>query len=173
MKESPSGNFVRLYTKYERDLYRYTLSLCPNEDEARDILQDASVALWNKFEHYDSDRPFTAWAFSFIKIQVCKHRDKQKKQAKYFSNDIIDSLAELREEKLENLEDRKKALQSCLKKLSVHQLTLLKMRYEDSVNISQISKSMSRNRDALYKTLERTRKSLHECISQRLRGLYE
>ena len=170
MKESPSGNFVRLYTKYERDLYRYTLSLCPNEDEARDILQDASVALWNKFEQYDNDRPFPAWAFSFIKIQVCKHRDKQKNQAKYFSNDTIDSLTELREEKLESLEERKKALQSCLKKLSVHQLTLLKMRYEDSVNISQISKSMSRNRDALYKTLERTRKSLHQCISQRLRG---
>ena len=173
MEDSPSGNFVRLYTRYERDLYRYTLSLCPNEDEARDILQDASVALWNKFDRYDSELSFPAWAFSFIKIQVCKHRDKQKKQARYFSDDIIDSLSALREEQLENLNERKKALQGCLKKLSVHQLTLLKMRYEDSVNISEISKSMSRNRDALYKTLERTRKSLHECISKRLRGLYE
>lgn len=173
MKKSPTATFVSLYTRHERDLYRYALSLCPNEDEARDILQDASVALWSKFEQYDPNRPFVAWAFRFIKLQVHKHRDSQKKHSKYFGNDILDSLTELREEQLENLEKRKKALRNCLEKLSVHQLTLLKMRYEDKTNISEISKSMKRNRNALYKTLERTRKLLQQCITKSLRGLHE
>lgn len=173
MKKSQTAAFVSLYTKHERDLYRYTLCLCPNEDEARDILQDASVALWNKFDQYDSSRPFAAWAFRFIKLQVLKHRDSQKKHSNCFSDDILNSLTELREEQQNKLELRKKALRNCLKKLSVHQLTLLKMRYEEKTNISEISKSMKRNRDALYKTLERTRKLLHDCITKSLRGHYE
>ena len=173
MKKSPTATFVSLYTKYERDLYRYTLCLCPNEAEARDILQDASVALWNKFDQYDSSRPFAAWAFRFIKLQVLKHRDSQEKHSRCFSDDILTSLTDIRQEQQDSLDGRKKALRNCLKKLNIHQLNLLKLRYEDNANISEISKSMKRKRDALYKTLERTRKLLHECITKSQRGHYE
>ena len=168
MQAEAQRDFVQLYTSNERELFRYTLSLCPNETEARDILQEASLALWKKFDQYDRTRPFVAWAFRFIRTQVRKHREKQSVQRKYFCNEVLESLADLRCQHNDHLKLRTQALEHCVTKMSLHQMTLLKMRYEERSNLSAIAESMKNTRDALYKTLERTRKQLHRCITQHL-----
>ena len=53
-------------------MFRFILSMHPNEEDARDILQETSVALCRKIEEYDPDQPFLPWAFGFAYLEVLK-----------------------------------------------------------------------------------------------------
>ena len=46
--------FLRLFLQNERRLYAYILTLLPNRADADDVLQEASLVMWDKF---DADRP--------------------------------------------------------------------------------------------------------------------
>ena len=65
---------VRLLSLHQGDLFRYVFALLPHEEDARDVLQETSVALCRKFADYDPDRPFLAWAFRFAHLEVLKQR---------------------------------------------------------------------------------------------------
>ena len=50
---------------HEKQIYRYILSLMPHSQDARDVLQETAIALYNKIDDYDPSRPFAPWAFRF------------------------------------------------------------------------------------------------------------
>ena len=52
---------IRLLTLHQEEIFRFILSLHPHEEDARDILQEASVALCRKIEEYDASQPFLPW----------------------------------------------------------------------------------------------------------------
>jgi hypothetical protein len=54
---------VRLLTKHQEELFRYIFGLLPNEEDAKDVLQETSVSLYCKSAEYDPDKPFLAWAY--------------------------------------------------------------------------------------------------------------
>ena len=62
----PHEQFTRLLIEHEPELLRFILVTVPNRADARDILQECSVALWRRFTHYDSDRPFVALSLIHI-----------------------------------------------------------------------------------------------------------
>ena len=41
--------FLRLFLSAEVDLYRYVCALIPAPSEARDVVQDTALALWENF----------------------------------------------------------------------------------------------------------------------------
>src|SRR5437660_4563512 len=54
--------FLSLFLQNQRRLFAYILTLLPNRTDADDVLQDASLVMWDKF---DADQPptdFLAWA---------------------------------------------------------------------------------------------------------------
>lgn len=51
---------MRLFLQHERELLRHVM--VPNINDARDVLQETAVALWQSIAHYDPARPFVAWA---------------------------------------------------------------------------------------------------------------
>jgi DNA-directed RNA polymerase specialized sigma24 family protein len=59
------GDFLRLFLESERDLYRYVCALLPRPQDARDVVQETALALWENFERYDAARPFLPWALRF------------------------------------------------------------------------------------------------------------
>ena len=51
--------FLSLFLRSEREIYRYVAALIPNMADAEDIVQQTAIALWEKFDSYDSTQPFT------------------------------------------------------------------------------------------------------------------
>ena len=72
MEENRTELLVRLLSRHQEDLFRYIFALLPHEEDARDVLQETSVALFRKFEDYDPAKPFLAWAFRFAYLEVLK-----------------------------------------------------------------------------------------------------
>ena len=59
MPESPSSteSIVLLLTEHQEPLFRYIFFLRPREADARDILQETSLAICRKFTEYNPARP--------------------------------------------------------------------------------------------------------------------
>ena len=62
--------FVRLIKGAQPVLLRYVMSLVGNRGDAEDVLQRASVTMWRRFETFDPDSDFIAWATTVAFYEV-------------------------------------------------------------------------------------------------------
>ena len=63
--------FLSLFLRSERELFRYVVALVPNVADAEDIVQQTALVLWEKFSAYDPGQPFTPWACRFARRCRC------------------------------------------------------------------------------------------------------
>src|SRR5437660_3476002 len=59
---APGKAFLRLFLQNERKVYAYILALLPNRADADDVLQEASLAMWDRFDAAAPPDDFLAWA---------------------------------------------------------------------------------------------------------------
>jgi len=95
---SRTEQLVLLLTQNQEPLFRYIFSLVSSEADARDILQETSLALYRKFDQYENSRPFLPWAYRFAYLQIQKHRTKFARSPLLFSEDLIHLFALEREQ---------------------------------------------------------------------------
>ncbi|MDO8540217.1 MAG: sigma factor [Opitutaceae bacterium] len=62
--------FMRLFLQHEPQILRMVLIYIPRQADARDVVQETAIALWQHFPDYDSARPFGSWASGFARMQV-------------------------------------------------------------------------------------------------------
>jgi len=55
-------DFMRLFTSNEPRLRAFAMSLIPNWADAEDVMQQANLVLWSKFEQFELGTDFYAWA---------------------------------------------------------------------------------------------------------------
>ncbi|MFT5468918.1 MAG: RNA polymerase sigma-70 factor (ECF subfamily) [Verrucomicrobiales bacterium] len=165
-----SDDFAVLYSKHHLDLLRYVMTLLPNRAQAEDVVQETARRLWQKFNEYDSSRPFWPWARQFAFFEVLKHRKKYAIRAKYFQNDeLIETLAEERVEMEPELEAKRNALVACMKKLDPNARDLMTERFGRERALKDIAKEQGKSANAIYLVMHRIRKQLLDCVSRCLR----
>ncbi|MEM9481399.1 MAG: sigma-70 family RNA polymerase sigma factor [Verrucomicrobiota bacterium] len=160
-------DFVRLFSKYEGNLRAFATSLLPHWEGVDEVMQEASLVMWRKFDQFDPDRPgskFIDWAFAIVRYEVLKYRRKRATDRLVFSQDVYELLAREAEVMVASQSDRLWALQRCLKKLSVASQDLIRVSYADGVTIKEAAGKVGRSPAGLYKALARIRSNLHRCI---------
>ena len=70
------GQFLRRFLEAERDIHRYICAILPHPQDARDVLQETALALWEEFDQYDATRPFTPWAVRFALNKARQHASR-------------------------------------------------------------------------------------------------
>jgi RNA polymerase sigma-70 factor (ECF subfamily) len=159
---------VRLLARHQEALFRYIFALLPNEEDARDTLQETSVALYRKFAEYDPDKPFLAWAYRFAYLEVLKQRERNQRNVRLLNRELLDRLAREREQLEPLLNDRLLALENCLEKLTPADRELVRLRYQEKTDIEELVEKSGASRRTLYRNLDRIRQLLFNCIMRRL-----
>jgi len=172
MPDSPNNteNLILLLTQHQEPLFRYIFSLVPCEADARDILQETSVALFRKFDQYDATRPFLPWAYRFAYLQVQKHREKSARSPLLFSEDVIDLIANERTHIEPQLDERLRLLDACLGKLTPQDKELVTSRYALHQSAEEMMRRFDMSRRTLFRNLEMLRQRLHECVTRQLQS---
>ena len=172
MPDSPPSteNLILLLTQHQEALFRYIFSLVPCEADARDILQETSVALFRKFDQYDATRPFLPWAYRFAYLQVQKHREKSARSPLLFSDDVMDLLANERTHIEPQLDERLRLLDGCLGKLTPQDKELVTSRYALRQSAEDMMQRFDMSRRTLFRNLEMLRQRLHECVTHQLQS---
>jgi RNA polymerase sigma-70 factor (ECF subfamily) len=159
---------VRLLSRHQDDLFRYIFALLPHEEDARDVLQETSVALFRKFAEYDSHKPFLAWAYRFAYLEVLKQRERNHRQLRHLSRDLVERLAREREQHEPVLHQRLQALEHCLEELPPTDQQLIRQRYGREAGTEELARQLGTSRRTLFRELDRIRRVLSHCINRRL-----
>jgi RNA polymerase sigma-70 factor, ECF subfamily len=162
--------FLRLFLQNERRLYAYVLTLLPHRADADDVLQEASLVMWDKF---DPDRPpddFTAWGCRIAYFKVLDFYKKGHRGKVRFSQALLERVAETAVEHSATLQldARRDALAGCIEKLSPRDRDLLARRYTPGATTQSTSQEVGRSVEAVYKALARVRHALFECAQRSL-----
>ena len=156
--------FLSLFLRSEREIFRYVAALVPGVVDAEDIVQQTALALWEKFDDYDPNLPFTPWACRFALNKTRQWLDRRQRWQLLLERGLAEDLAQRREELRPELETRLRYLEGCLRKLPEEQRSLVEGYYYRRDGIEKLAENSSRTVAATYKTLQRVRLALQSCI---------
>jgi RNA polymerase sigma-70 factor (ECF subfamily) len=159
---------VRLLSRHQDELFRYIFALLPHEEDARDVLQETSVALYRKFDEYDEAKPFLPWAYRFAQLEVLKQRERNQHGRRYLSRELIERLAREREQHESVLQARLLALEDCLAELPPAERELIRRRYQGKERAEELAEQSGASRRTFFRNLCRIRRLLFDCISRRV-----
>ena len=159
--------FIRLFLETERELLRYVMVLVPNATDARDVVQEAAVALWEKIDQYDPTRPFVPWACRFALNEARMFLRTQARRNR-LSDDVVELLQEQRGEAAGRLDARQAYLGECLSQLPDRHSKVVRAHYFDDLSTTDLSERFGPSVEAIYKLLQRTRLALQECIERKI-----
>jgi RNA polymerase sigma-70 factor, ECF subfamily len=170
MLSSSPDEFVALYSRYERKLYRYVASLLSHPGDAEDVLQEAARVLWQKFGEYRREEPFLPWACRVAYYEVLNYCQRERTRHKHFQPAVIEALADTRLQHDDLLEAQSRWLQACVEKLAEIDRRLIQQRYAGEGSPTELAEETGRTPNAVYKSMQRIRRVLLECIDEGLQS---
>ena len=164
MNGDPSQRlFAEQLREHQVQVFGYIYSLVRNFDDADDLFQQTSLALWHKFDQFDRSRSFAAWACGVARFEVSNFVRARGRQKLYFSDDLSLLLAEAQDDD-DCAEDRREALAACLKKLRQKDQKLVEACYGEEARVPEIARAWRRSATSVHNSLRRIRRSLFECV---------
>lgn len=165
--------FVRLFVAAYHPLYSYLVALVSNRADADDLMQEAGLLLWRKFDEFQplSDEPvddFVRWARGFARNLARNFHRVGKGRQRPFDDELLAKLAVTRLEAEELLELRRDALRLCVEKLSPADREFLRICYSEHRTVAAAARELARPSNAVYKKLRRLHRALFECIRRNL-----
>ncbi|WP_010583251.1 sigma-70 family RNA polymerase sigma factor [Schlesneria paludicola] len=160
--------FLNVLLSYESDLRAFIGSVVLDRHMRQDIFQDVAMTLWQKFEEYDSSRPFGAWARAIAAHKILQHRHQNKRFPIAFTSDAIPAILAAYDRTEVQTVEQHVALDECVRCLPEHARLLLQLRYERDLKADEIASMTGKSVDAVYQTLCRIRTRLADCMKRRL-----
>ena len=160
--------FVALFVRNEAAIHSFVLTLLPDLVEAEEVVQQASLTMWRKFDQYTPGTNFRNWAFQIAKFTALNHIAKTRRERQRFQEGLVEMLAERATERTDQLELQRRALAFCIEKLAIDDRQLLAGCYAEGARINAVAEQLGQTANALYKRLNRLRANLLKCVQHRL-----
>jgi RNA polymerase sigma-70 factor (ECF subfamily) len=163
--------FVVLMTRHQRQIWWFINSLLPAATDADDVLQETSLVLWRKWDQFDREREFVAWACGIARLQVFKFVRENKSKRIYLNEIVLGEIADIAQREIQNMtrvENRLTALKECVQSLTEPERSLIRNRYDNAWTTQRLAEELNRPLVTVYKTLARTRGKLSDCVNRKL-----
>ncbi len=170
--QEKGSQLLQLFARHGRELRAYARVILPSVDPIDDVMQEASLIIWEKQEQLRCEDEFLPWAKVIVRNVSFRHRRKLVRDRHVFDDELVDRiLAEEQAELAEN--DRSSAeygaLMNCLNKLSDDRKQLILAPYRSAGAVKEIARQSNRSPNSLYKLLQRLRSKLMQCIETELK----
>jgi RNA polymerase sigma-70 factor (ECF subfamily) len=166
---------ARLYEKYQRKVYSVVLRIVKTEEDAREILQDVFMQVWQKANLFEANRgSFSAWLVTLAHnkaINLLRSR-RAKKTALEIKQDL-EQLSELITDRtietrtaldLQVESDEREHLLALLELIPVEQKTALVMAYYGGYSQSEIAKALGEPLGTIKTRMRQGMIRLHQLI---------
>lgn len=160
---------MRLLMLNEPALRAFARSLLPDWHTVDEVIQEASVTLWQKFDELRDEPGFLPWAKVVVRFKCLSAIGKLGRDRHVFSNGVLELLADEAESiDADEQAAAMKALRCCLTKFSKSHQELLLAPYSGEGRVRVLAEQSGKSANALYKLLGRLREKLTGCIHQSL-----
>lgn len=161
---NPNARFLQLFMANQKSIYAFILALVRNCHDADDVMQETVTLMWDRFDEFEAGTNFGAWGTQIARFKILKHYNRRQKQASRFGDELLDKIADCASNKLDHMDDRMSALQSCVNKLSERDRRLIRIRYEQNLTMKDIADHVDRPVGGIYKAMARIHDALHRCV---------
>ena len=161
-----NNDFIRRVFSNDRRIYAYIFTLVPNHADAEDIFQDTMAVLWSKYNEYNPDLDFGAWAIGIAYNLVRNYRKKRSRSKLIFDSDLEHLLSAEAIHSTSSVDEHISALHQCLRKLNPQDIQITVMRYAHNVSVKEIARHLGHTTQRVYAVLARTNDHLLRCIRQ-------
>lgn len=168
-EQTGHDEFLRLFSQNSNRIFEFISTLVFNPADADDIFQSTCVVLWKKFDTYDPEGSFRAWACKIAYYEMLQLRRKSKR-LQAFSDEVLELLAEDMLRRSSQLQARQLALADCIAKLTSQDRELLEQRYYHQIPPREIASTRPGSVYKVYRALTRIHTLLRECVGRTLAG---
>lgn len=165
------GDFMRLLLRDEPALRAFARSLVPDWHTVDEVIQEASITLWEKFDQLRDEAGFLPWAKVIVRFKCLSAVSKLRRDRHVFSDGVLELLAEEAAAiDAERHEAARHALRQCLDGFSRPHQELLLAPYAGEGRVKTIAEASGKSANAFYKLLGRLREKLSDCVRLKLRA---
>lgn len=169
-KRLNEGDFMRLLMRNEPALRAFARSLLPDWHTVDEVIQEASVTLWQKFGQLREEAGFLPWAKVIVRFKCLSAVSKLRRDRHVFSDGVLELLAEEAAAiDAEQHEAAQCALRECLASFSKPHQELLLAPYSGEGRVKTLAVESGKSANALYKLLGRLREKLSDCVHSNLK----
>ncbi|UCG58902.1 MAG: sigma-70 family RNA polymerase sigma factor [Phycisphaerales bacterium] len=163
--------FTRLLKENQTRIRVYIRVFVPHCADADDILQEAVLVMWQKFDTYVTGTDFAAWGIGIARNFVMKLNQRRFDKRIKFSSDIVRLLEETAVMDADDRDDdRAQAVQQGLARLSEADAELLAMKYKKGYTVVEIARKTGRPLQGLYKAMARIHKTLMRHVQTQVKA---
>lgn len=163
-------DFTELVKQHHRELLVYARALTREEATARDIVQEAFIAAYDKIKTFDVTRDFATWMRGIVRNKWREWLRKNKRYA-LTENEIaqIDAdVAAWQSVKAENESDLFESLRDCLHRLPENLDEAIRACYFEGRTGEEAAAHLGIAPAAVRKRLQRARVLLKECLDRKI-----
>lgn len=164
--ESSHGAFLAAFLPVQPVLRAYLYAATSDPAAADELLQEVSVALWEKFPSYDGARPFQHWALGMGRIQVLRWRRERARARSSLSDATLALLQETAEQESTAVHDMLHRLGRCLGRLGARARDLLRRHHVEGLTARELAAREGITLAAVENLLVRARRALRQCLER-------
>jgi len=157
-----------LWTKSHAVVSSYIRSTIIDFHKAEDVLQETAATVAEKFDEYDSSRPFLPWALGVARFKVLEALRKSSRDRLVFDEHLVTQLSMTYAELQSSANDMHLALERCVESVQGRSRKLLELRYVREKTADAIAAATGMTAGAVSVALHRVRIALHDCIQRQL-----
>lgn len=160
---------MRLFTLSQRSLYLFILMQVGNSVEAEEILQEANLVIWSKYDQFAAGTNFKAWARQVAQFEILKWRQRHQREKLRFSDEFLATVGQELAARDDDIDLKRAALDRCLEKLKPVDRALIRERYQSGEHKGRdVAEHLGRPANSVYQSLGRIRRTLAECVQRQL-----
>ena len=173
MEASPhstnGSQLLQLFALHDRALRAYARVNLSSLDEVDDVMQEASLVIWEKHEQLRREDEFLPWAKVIVRNISFRHRRKRVRDRHVFSDALVQQLLE-EEEAMDHVDGSReyRALMHCLDQLPPERRELVLAPYRGAGAVREMGERSAKSANSLYKLLQRLRTRLLDCVENQL-----
>lgn len=164
---SEENYFKNVYLSQKNKLYRFGFFYLKDEDEAKDVTQEALIKIWDKRSSWDSIENPEAWSMQIIK-NICLDKLRKKKTIQKHQDSLkLEDVFGQDPGRISIWQDQWQILQELLEQLSEKQKTVFILREVEGNSYQEIAKLLGISEAQVKSDLFRSRKYL-KAIMQKI-----
>ena len=176
--ESPSpptaiseADFVRLITRHELALRNYARVILPDWTAVDDVLQDASITMWECRQRLRDESGFLPWGKVIVRHKCFNAIAKMRRDRLVLDQNVLELIAREEEVEMEsdNLIRIQHSLGECLGELTPERRELVLAPYRGAGAVKKLAEQGKKTPNSLYKIIGRLRAKLSRCVEDKLK----
>jgi RNA polymerase sigma-70 factor (ECF subfamily) len=159
----------RLFLRHAGLLRGFILGLLPDHNRAEDVFQEVFLTVTRKAAEFTAGSNFLAWVRTIARLKVLEACRAARGGPHLLDPEALDAVIAVAGEADDVWDQKREALEQCMKQLAPRAREILELRYSDEfLPPPEIAARLSWTVGAVHVALSRARKFLQECTRRRL-----